>query len=256
LGFNYCLPSTSRFSFGVRNVHNGSSSVIPVKIYANADILKQKIIQDNKGKAGIYRWVNLISGKTYIGSSVNLGRRLSFYFNYNYIQSSKSNMLIHRALLKYGYSQFKLEILEYCNKDDLLTREQYYLDYFKPEYNIYETAGSPLGYKHTEETMVKLREIAKKRNESEEERTRVSKLHEYRLEESKRKARERILEINRVKARPLEVTNILTNEKIIYPTLKEAAIGLGVHLNTVKRALKAKSLIKKIYSVADVKVKS
>jgi len=36
-------------------VHNGSSSVIPVKIYANADILKQKIIQDNKGKAGIYR---------------------------------------------------------------------------------------------------------------------------------------------------------------------------------------------------------
>lgn len=97
-------------------------------------------------------------------------------------------MLIHRALLKYGYSGFKLEILEYCNKDDLLAREQYYLDYFKPEYNIYGTAGSPLGYRHTEETMIKLRAIAKKRNESEEERARVGKLQEYRSEESKKKA--------------------------------------------------------------------
>lgn len=54
----------------------------------------------------------------------------------------------------------------------------------------------------------------------------------------------------------MEITNVLTNEKIIYPTLKEAAIGLDVHLNTVKRALKVKSLIKKIYSITDVKAKS
>lgn len=48
-------------------------------------------------------------------------------------------MLIHKALLKYGYSGFKLEIIEYCNKDDLLNREQYYQDLLKPEYNIYPT---------------------------------------------------------------------------------------------------------------------
>lgn len=57
--FNNFLPSTlslpeGRF-FGVRSLHNGSSPVIPVKIYANADILKQEIVQDNKGKVGIYR---------------------------------------------------------------------------------------------------------------------------------------------------------------------------------------------------------
>ena len=54
----------------------------------------------------------------------------------------------------------------------------------------------------------------------------------------------------------MEVTNVLTNEKIIYPTLVEAASGLNVHLNTVKRALKLKSLIKKIYDITDVKEKS
>jgi hypothetical protein len=32
-------------------------------IYENANLLKDSIIKDNKGKAGIYRWVNLISGK-------------------------------------------------------------------------------------------------------------------------------------------------------------------------------------------------
>lgn len=99
-------------------------------------------------------------------------------------------MLIHKALLKYGYSGFKLEILEYCSKADLLNREQYYLDLLKPEYNIYKQAGSPLGYKHTKETMEKLKEIAKMRNETEGGgRARVGNLHSYRSEESKKKAR-------------------------------------------------------------------
>ncbi len=50
------------------------------------------------------------------------------------------------------------EILEYCNgKELLLKREQDYLDNLKPEYNIVETAGSTLGYKHTEESLEKMR---------------------------------------------------------------------------------------------------
>lgn len=30
----------------------------PVKVYANADVEKLKILKDNKNKAGVYRWVN------------------------------------------------------------------------------------------------------------------------------------------------------------------------------------------------------
>jgi hypothetical protein len=63
-----------------------------------------------------------------------------------------------------------LEILEYCDeKELLLKREQYYLDNLKPQYNIVEialaaqdawgcfAAGSTLGYKHTEESIEKMR---------------------------------------------------------------------------------------------------
>ena len=57
------------------------SSVIPVKIYANADTIKQQIVAENRKKAGIYRWTNTITGDFYIGSSVSLGRRISEYFS-------------------------------------------------------------------------------------------------------------------------------------------------------------------------------
>lgn len=81
-------------------------------------------------KAGIYRWTNLISGKTYIGSSSNLAKRFTGYFSITFLtrESLKSKSLIYSALLKYGYSNFKLDILEYCDPKELLVREQYYLN--------------------------------------------------------------------------------------------------------------------------------
>jgi group I intron endonuclease len=50
-----------------------------------------------------------------------------------------------------------LEILEYCTKENAISREQYYLDLLNPEYNILKTAGSPLGLKHTKEALAKMR---------------------------------------------------------------------------------------------------
>ena len=79
------------------------------------------------------------------------------YFNFNYISDPKRfNMMIHKALLKYGYSGFQLEILEYCNKNELIAKEQYYLDLLTPEYNILKKAGSSLGFKHSLETRQKM----------------------------------------------------------------------------------------------------
>jgi len=80
-------------------------TVVPVVTYTNADTMKESVIKENKGKSGIYIWVNNLTGKSYVGSSVNLGKRFSNYYNYNYLADPKRNMLIHRALIKYGYSQ-------------------------------------------------------------------------------------------------------------------------------------------------------
>jgi hypothetical protein len=61
----------------------------------------------------------------------------------------RNNSMIYRSLLKNCYSKFKLEILEYCEIDILIEREQYYLDRIKPEYNILKKAGSLVGFKHS-----------------------------------------------------------------------------------------------------------
>jgi group I intron endonuclease len=53
-----------------------------------------------------------------------------------------------------------LEILEYCDLDLILKREQFYIDNLKPIYNILKLAGSPFGYLHTEEAKAKISEAA------------------------------------------------------------------------------------------------
>lgn len=65
----------------------------------------------------------------------------------------KHNTAIYNALLKYGHSNFTLDILEYCEDIDPIIREQFYFDLLKPEYNILEQAGSSLGFKHSKETL-------------------------------------------------------------------------------------------------------
>jgi group I intron endonuclease len=94
--------------------------------------------------------------------------------------------IIYKALRKYGFSKFSLEILEYCNIEDLLKREQYYIDLLKPEYNICKIAGSPLGrivseatraklriantgYKHTKEALEKISIASRDRTEEQRE---------------------------------------------------------------------------------------
>jgi len=147
-----------------------SSIIVPAVVYSNPDAEKERILKENRGKSGVYRFTNLINGKSYIGSSSSINRRLREYFNFN--QISKGNRTINKALLKYGYSGFKLEILEYCEPSNCIEREQYYLDLLKPKYNILKTAGSSLGYPHSEEAKKKISEA--KKNMTEETKKRMS----------------------------------------------------------------------------------
>nr|WDW20851.1 hypothetical protein [Valsa mali var. pyri (nom. inval.)] len=42
---------------------------------------KQLAIKENKGKFGVYRWVNTLTGDTYVGSAVSLSKRFSVYYS-------------------------------------------------------------------------------------------------------------------------------------------------------------------------------
>lgn len=131
-------------------------AMIPVKCYENALLSKNQIFTENKNKSGIYRWVNKFNNNTYVGSGQDLAKRLGLYFKSSELNRFKRP--IHSALLKYGHENFQLEILEYVsNKEDLIKREQFYIDSLTPEYNILKVAYSLAGYKHTDKTKANLK---------------------------------------------------------------------------------------------------
>lgn len=138
-----------------------TGNIKPVKYYSDAYAMKLLILKENKNKSGIYRFTNKLNGNFYIGSSINLSNRFTRYFNIAYISKVKNNLTISRALIKYGYSNFTLEILEYCEIPLLLDREQYYLDLLKPTYNIAKIAGSTLGVLKSKEMKEKISKTLK-----------------------------------------------------------------------------------------------
>ena len=120
----------------MNNKEYNNISIIPLIRYTNANLDKFIIYRDNIGKSGVYRWVNNLNDKSYVGSSISLSYKLNLYYSLYSLREVKGSIIIQRALLKYGYSNFTLDILEYCELDVLIEREEYYINLLKPEYNI------------------------------------------------------------------------------------------------------------------------
>lgn len=59
--------------------------------------------------------------------------------------------------MAYGYYNFRLEILEYCDRSNVIKIEVDYIDRFKLEYNILTKAGSSLNFKYSKQTLDKFK---------------------------------------------------------------------------------------------------
>ena len=124
------------------------------------------------GESGIYRIRNLTNNKFYIGSAVNLKKRKNQHFHY--LRNNKHhNKPLQNSYNKYGESSFIFEIMCFCYKEDLIKNEQFYIDKYKPQYNICRIAGNTLGRKPTEETILKMKITHSKRNCKHSEETKL-----------------------------------------------------------------------------------
>ncbi len=114
--------------------------------------------------SGVYKIVNTINGKFYLGSTTNLLKRRNQHFTALRCNTHHSVTLQH-AWNKYTESAFIFEIIELVLPPFLREREQYWLDRYKPwgkrGYNIARDArASSLGRPRSETTK---RKIAKAR---------------------------------------------------------------------------------------------
>lgn len=90
-------------------------------------------------KQGIYKIVNLVNNKIYIGSSSNLQGRKTDHFKL--LKTNKhNNKYLQHSYNKYGKNNFEFTIIENVNDiKDLIKREQYWI-------NKYNTLNKHYGY--------------------------------------------------------------------------------------------------------------
>lgn len=257
------------FSIFIRFISRGlpKLSLNPVKSYDNASLHKEIIFKDNKDKAFVYRWINKLNGKQYLGSTSNGRRRLLTYFDDNSLRVA--NMPIYNAILKYGRDNFIFEIIEICQPDEAIQREQFYLDHFDFEYNVLAKADSILGYKHTIETLCKMKGrqnvLGYKHSPETLDKLRESQLNQIHSLEDKEKATQRDKWVERkfkksieeglstretnqlntrqpIKGKSVVVTNIKTNKTTEYISISEAALALNVTRTTLRTYIKNKTV--------------
>lgn len=147
--------------------------------------------QDKDNMIGIYQIRNILDGKLYIGSSIELKKRKDKHF-YRLKNNKHENQHLQNAVNKHGIENFIFEILEeFKDYNLLLLQEQKYLDELKPEYNICKFAGHTLGYKHSPEMRKKISDIVKSKMTPEvKEKIRLSKVgNSYKISDEQRKKR-------------------------------------------------------------------
>ena len=168
-------------------------------------------------------------------------------------------------MIKYGHENFTLEILEYCSKDELLDRENYYFDLFKPEYNILKHAYSLLGYKHTAKSIEKMKgKIVSPENRlllslthknkivSDETREKLSAaISDFRKNNPISKEKLAKLKEDSIKRVGVAITvkNTETNEIKKFSNKTEAGQFLGVTRQAITNSINRNTPIKKIFEI-------
>lgn len=169
--------------------------------------------------SGVYKITNTINNKFYIGSAVNLKEREYEHFR-RLSKNNHCNVLLQNSFNKYKKEYLKFEVIEFCDKKDLILKEQYYIDNLNPIFNICKIAGNKLGVKHREESKEKLRKTLKLKKEIEGSRkltlTQIKEIEKmicdnYKLKDIANKYSVSVSTISKLKTD----NNIIPNKNII-----------------------------------------
>lgn len=96
----------------------------------------------------IYKITNTINSKSYIGQTIQNVKERFYQHCATKCSKAVSNMAIHRAIKKYGKSNFTVEVIEEIDSTNLNDRERYWIRYYDSYNNGYNsTEGGQDGIK-------------------------------------------------------------------------------------------------------------
>lgn len=100
----------------------------------------------------IYKITNNVNGKVYIGQTIQTIKERFYQHCATKCSDSVLNMAIHKAIKKYGKSNFTIEVIEEVDKDSLNDREKFWIEYYNSYNNGYNsTRGGQDGSTHCKE---------------------------------------------------------------------------------------------------------
>lgn len=145
-------------------------------------------------KSGIYKILNIVTEKVYIGSATELNKRIIQHKS-NLNNNRHVNALLQNSWNLHGGVAFKFEIIEFCEKEKLIEREQHWMDFYKcyekgygynlrpkAENNLYRKQSLEelqkrkfcnLGFRHSEQSKLRMSQSAKGKPKSEEHKDKL-----------------------------------------------------------------------------------
>ena len=125
---------------------------------------------------GIYKITNIITNKIYIGSASNIETRGRVHISY-LTRNVHFNEHMQSSWNIYGADNFKFEIVEICEKEHIINREQFWIDWTSCTdkhigYNKCAKAYSRLGVKSSEAAKARMSAARKGRPYTENEKAR------------------------------------------------------------------------------------
>lgn len=115
-------------NISIRLLYNSSITSIFVEKY------KDMVITKDYKFSGIYCIMNTVNGKRYVGSSKNIYSRWQKH-RALLRKGTHWDKHLQNAWNKYGETSFKFIVLCKCPEEELLTKEQEYINNLEPEYN-------------------------------------------------------------------------------------------------------------------------
>ncbi|MGL4790092.1 MAG: GIY-YIG nuclease family protein [Anaerotignaceae bacterium] len=199
-----------------------------------------KYINNLKSKTGIYIITNDIDARIYIGSATSFKQRYATHRN-KIMLNENCNPKLRNFANKYGIERLTFSAVHACCKEDLLKVEQMYLDVFQPfddnGFNIVRKAGSPIGYKHTQEAKDKMKgRLGPRWNEEQKKYFSEIKKGIPAKDGMKKKLREHYVDITKS-------VMVYNQDGFVaeYPSAMEASIQMGVPKNLIKSSVRNKN---------------
>ncbi len=124
--------------------------------------------------SGIYCITHRVSGRCYVGSSLNIRKRIR-----RHVAEAMSGSMryFHRALREFGAEEFTAEILEACGREVLLEHEKFHIEQKQSVVNGFNTRENPCAtfdFRPSAATRKRMSDAAKGKKRSEETKRRMA----------------------------------------------------------------------------------